>query len=246
MVPNIGWFLLSGALVAFFYGAVGHGGASGYLALMALFGFAPSAMKPIALLLNIFVAGVAFINYARQGFFNRKLFAAFSITSIPAAYIGGGLNVAPDLYKKLLAVVLLFAVARMLWISQNETKDFCAKPINYYLALVLGAFVGLFSGVIGIGGGIILSPLILLLSWGKIKETAGVSALFIALNSISGLLAQVQQGVVFDNNIVGLVLIVLGGGFVGSLWGSKYVQNKHLTLLLSGVLLLAVLKLFYY
>jgi uncharacterized membrane protein YfcA len=219
-IENIFIFLLILPFVSFFYASVGHGGASGYLALMALFSVTPELMKPTALLLNLFVAALAFYYYYKEGYFNKKLFLYFAIASIPMSIIGGYIEVDATIYKKILAVLLLFAILKML-------------------------NIGFFSGLIGIGGGIILSPIILLFHWGKMKEAAAVSALFIWVNSAGGLLGQLSSGVSLNIESFGLVAIALIGGFFGAYYGSKKMNNQSLRYLLAMVLVIACIKLFY-
>ena len=148
-------------IVAFLYASVGHGGASGYLALMSLFAFPITFMKPTALILNILVAGISFYFYYREKKFDWKLFYPFAITSIPFSFLGGIITIETHIYKIILATILLFAVARLLGLFGKQKGEL--KPINIPLALFIGAVIGFLSGLIGIGGGIILSPVILLL-----------------------------------------------------------------------------------
>jgi len=235
-------FLVSLPIVAFLYAAVGHGGASGYLALMALFSFAPEEMKPTALLLNLFVAAISFYHFWRKGFFQLNLFLAFAIGSIPFSFIGGLLEVNVKLYKIILGVLLLFAILKMLNVFGKE-KD-RINPISWTLAIVLGACIGFFSGLIGIGGGIILSPVILVLNWGTVKQAAAASALFIWVNSAAGMAGQLTQGVVFENSSLLYVVMAIAGGFFGGYFGSVKLNNKALRFLLAFVLLFASIKLF--
>ncbi|MEP5340812.1 MAG: sulfite exporter TauE/SafE family protein [Algibacter sp.] len=235
-------FLLILPIVSFLYSSVGHGGASGYLALMALFSFAPESMKPTALLLNIFVAGISFYYYYKEGFFNKKLFLSFAIASIPLAFLGGTLEVDASLYKKILAILLIFAILKMLNIFGKESDTI--KPIKLWQGLIVGGIIGFFSGLIGIGGGIILSPVILLLHWGKMKEAAAVSALFIWVNSASGLIGQLSSGVVLEKESFLLVTIAIVGGIFGGYYGSKKINNQKLRYILAFVLIIACVKLF--
>ncbi|MFP2996626.1 sulfite exporter TauE/SafE family protein [Spongiivirga sp. MCCC 1A20706] len=236
-------FLAILPVVAFLYAAVGHGGASGYLALMSLFSFMPETMKPTALLLNLFVAGIAFYHYYRSGYFNKKLFLYFAISSIPLAFFGGTMNIDADVYKKILAILLIFAILKMLNIFGKESNT--VKEVRLWQGLLVGAFIGFFSGLIGIGGGIILSPVILLLHWGNMKEAAAVSALFIWVNSAAGLAGQFSNnGMVLNEWSVVMVAIALIGGTLGGYYGSKKMSNNRLRYLLAFVLVLASLKLF--
>jgi len=236
-------FLLLLPMIAFLYASVGHGGASGYLALMAIFNFAPESMKPTALLLNLFVAAIAFYHYYKAGHFNKKLFLSFAVASIPAAFFGGTLQVDATLYKQILGVLLIFAILKMLDVFGKESYQI--KEIKIWQGLVAGGVIGFFSGLIGIGGGIILSPVILLLHWGKMKEAAAVSALFIWVNSAAGLVGQISSGVQLTNLSYILVGFALVGGFLGSYYGSKKLNNQKLRNLLAFVLILAAVKLFF-
>ena len=239
---NIWPFLAILPIVAFLYASVGHGGASGYLALMAIFSFAPEAMKPTALLLNLFVAAIAFYHYYKQGHFNKKLFLSFAIASIPTAFLGGTIDVDATIYKKILGVLLIFAILKMLNIIGKESQYI--KDVKIWQGLLVGGIIGFFSGLIGIGGGIILSPVILLLHWGKMKEAAAVSALFIWVNSAAGLFGQLSCGVTLSSQSFVLVGFALLGGFFGSYLGSHKFNNKHLRQVLAFVLIIASVKLF--
>ena len=242
-IEHITIFLFILPIIAFLYASVGHGGASGYLALMAIFSFAPETMKPTALLLNIFVSGIAFYHYCKAGYFNKKLFLMFAVASIPMAFLGGTVEVDASIYKKILALLLVFAILKMLNVFGKENN--IIKEVNIWQGLMVGGVIGFFSGLIGIGGGIILTPIILLLHWGKMKEAAAVSALFILVNSIAGLLGQLSIGVSISSDSFILVAIALVGGFLGSYYGSKKYNNMLLRYLLAIVLIIASVKLFF-
>ena len=229
-------------IVAFLYASVGHGGASGYLALMAFFSFAPETMRPTALLLNIFVSAIAFIQYYRSGYFKWKLFWPFAAASVPAAFIGGMVTIDEGIYKKILAVLLLLSVVKLVGLKENRNKPL----VEYHLitSILSGAAIGLFSGMIGIGGGIILSPLILLLHWADMKKTAAVSALFIFVNSIAGLTGLFINGVQFTTTMVLMLVIAFIGGMAGAYLGAKRFNTVKLKYLLSFVLVIAAVKLF--
>ena len=236
-------FLIILPIVAFLYASVGHGGASGYLALMVLFSFAPETMKPTALFLNLFVAAIAFYHYYKAGYFNKKLFLPFAIASIPLAFLGGMIDIDASIYKKVLGILLIFAILKMLDVFGKESS--LIKDIKLWQGLVVGGIIGFFSGLIGIGGGIILTPIILLLHWGKMKEAAAVSALFIWVNSASGLVGQFTSGVTLSSQSFVLVAMALVGGFFGSYYGSKKFDNKLLRYMLAFVLIIASVKLFF-
>ncbi len=228
-------------LVAFLYSSVGHGGASGYLALMAFFSFSPETMRPIALLLNIFVSLIAFIQYYRAGFFRWNLFWPYALASFPAAFIGGMITVDVGFYKKTLAVLLLFSVVKLIGIK-FKTASFDLKQ-NVFLALLIGAIIGLFSGMIGIGGGIILSPILLLLQWADMKKTAAASALFIFVNSIAGLAGLFTKGFEFKTEMGWMIVLALIGGIAGSHFGANKFKSEFLNKILAIVLIIASIKL---
>ncbi len=235
-------FLLILPIISFLYASVGHGGASGYLALMALFSFAPETMKPTALLLNLFVAGISFYYYYKEGHFNKNLFISFAITSIPFAFLGGTIDIDASIYKKVLAVLLVFAILKMLNLFGKESD--ALKKVKLWQGLLVGGIIGFFSGLIGIGGGIILTPVILLLHWGRMKEAAAVSALFIWVNSASGLFGQLSTGISLGKESLLLIAIALLGGFFGGYMGSKKLNNHRLRYILVLVLIIACVKLF--
>jgi len=242
-IQHIWLFLIILPVVAFLYSTVGHGGASGYLALMALFSFAPETMKPTALLLNLFVAGIAFYHYYKAGHFNKKLFLSFAMASIPLAFLGGMITVDASIYKKILAALLIFAILKMLNVFGKDNAQI--KDQKLWQGLIVGGIIGFFSGLIGIGGGIILTPIILFLHWGKMKEAAAVSALFIWVNSASALVGQFTSGVTLSLQSFVLVAIAFVGGFLGSYYGSKKFNNQRLRYLLAVVLTIASFKLLF-
>jgi uncharacterized membrane protein YfcA len=237
-----GYFLLILSFIAFLYSSVGHGGASGYLALFALFDLDTSMMKSSALLLNLFVSSISFVQYFRKGFFNLKLFLCFAITSIPLAFFGGTIQLNPIIYKRILGVCLIFAVLRILGIFGKPSKNL--KPFSPPLALIIGGSIGFFSGLIGIGGGIILSPIILIMQWENVKTTAGISALFIFVNSLAGWLGNSLNGNPIYPQIYLFVIFALVGGFLGSYYGAVKFDNQVIKVILALVLLSASFKLF--
>ena len=229
--------------VAFLYASVGHGGASGYLALMAIFSMAPAVMKPSALLLNLFVSLVAFVQFYRAGHFNAKLFMPFAIASVPFSFMGGLILIDSTVYKQILGILLLLPVARFLFFTKADTKEL--KPAPVVWSLLIGAVIGFLSGLIGIGGGILLSPIVLLLHWANQKQAAAVSALFIFVNSLSGLAGQLVKGVAFSNDMFLYVAIAFAGGIAGAWLGAMRLPHRGLQNILALVLLVAACKLLF-
>lgn len=230
-------------LIAFLYASVGHGGASGYLALMAIFSIAPEVMKPTALLLNLFVSLTSFIQFYRGKHFLWKIFLPLALASIPLAFIGGLVVVDGALYKKMLGVLLLIPVARFLFFSNTPASGL--KKSNPVLSVFIGTAIGFLSGLIGIGGGIILSPVLLFLKWTDQKQTAAISALFIFVNSLSGLAGQLTKGVQFNVDMVWYVAIAFTGGLLGAYFGALKFKQTILKNVLAVVLLLAAFKLLF-
>ncbi len=240
MTPELIFYILL-FLVAMVYAAVGHGGASGYLALMALFNMAPAQMKPTALLLNLFVSLTAFIQYYRGGHFRWSLFWPLALASVPFAYLGGLIVVDDHLYKKILGVLLLLPVARFWFFQKMEPTEF--RDADWRLSLLAGAVIGLLSGMIGIGGGILLSPVLLLLQWSSQKQTAAISAIFIFVNSMAGLAGQLTRGITFSQDMVLYVCLAFAGGLVGAWMGALRFRQEMLRNVLALVLLVAAVKL---
>ena len=230
-------------ILAFLYASVGHGGASGYLALMALYGIAPQEMKPTALVLNLFVSLTSFIQYYRGHYFKRSLFLRVAIASVPMAFIGGMVTLDDHLYKRLLGLLLLFPIFRFFFFKSPAEAEL--KPYSSIGALAIGAAVGLLSGMIGIGGGIILSPFLILLKWTDQKQTAAISAAFIFVNSLSGLGGMLTQGISFNAHMWGYVVVAFLGGLLGAYLGSKKLKQDALKYVLATVLLVAAYKLLF-
>lgn len=230
-------------VVAFLYASVGHGGASGYLALMAIFSVAPDVMKPTALLLNLFVSLTSFIQFYRGKHFDWKIFLPFAIASVPMAFVGGLISVDAVVYKKILGLLLLIPIIRFLFFRNISVTEL--KKSNIALSLVIGASIGFLSGMIGIGGGIILSPVLLLLKWTDMKRTAGISALFIFVNSLSGLVGQFTKGIHFGPDMYAYVAVAFTGGICGAFYGSLRFNQSVLKYMLAVVLMVASYKLLF-
>lgn len=232
------------ALVAFLYSSVGHGGASGYLAIMAMVGVAPMMMKQSALVMNLAVSLFSFIGFYRAGAFKLKLFLPFMLASIPMAYLGGTMSLSDSIYKKILAICIFISIIRMVFQFEDNQKPNTKIPL--WAGLLSGGSIGLISGLIGIGGGIILSPLMLLMRWAKLRETAAVSALFIFVNSLSGFYGQVQKnGFYLTQDLQFAIIATIIGGVLGSYFGSHKFKTKTLRYLLAIGLTIASLKLLF-
>jgi len=229
-------------IVAVLYSSVGHGGASGYLAVMAFVAVAPNITRPTALLLNVFVASIAFFQFYRARHFDWKVFLPFAATSIPFAFVGGMINLPTTVYKSILGAVLILAALRLAW---NFTLDKEPKEPKIRLALIIGAIIGLLSGLVGVGGGIFLTPILLLMNWTETKKAAGISALFILVNSIAGLLGNYAQVLQLPVNVWFWIIAAVGGGILGSTLGSRKFNSLTLRRVLAIVLLIAGVKLFF-
>jgi uncharacterized protein len=236
--------LLAGCILiaAVLYSSVGHGGASGYLAAMALFGVAPAIMKPTALVLNIIVAAIATFKFYQAGYFKQSLFIPFAIGSIPCAFIGGSIVLPTQIYKPILGIVLLYAAAKLGLIKATAEPQ-PPRSISNYLAIGLGMAIGLLSGLTGVGGGIFLSPLLLLMRWATIPQAASVSAAFILVNSIAGLAGYLTKFPVLPSSLWLWAIVAAIGGWIGAEYGSKRIGNQQLQQLLAMVLAIAGIKL---
>ena len=225
---------------AILYSSVGHGGASGYLAVMVLFGLAPEQMRPVVLVMNVFVTILVFARLSRSGYFNARLFLPFAISSIPFAFWGGTLKPDDVTYKYFVGIALLVAAWRMLRIT--ETKEADLQPVSWKLALPVGSVLGFIAGLTGVGGGIYLSPLLLMLGWTTMRGSAAISSAFILLNSLAGLGGYAYKGLPWPEHVWLYVIIAMAGGLVGSEIGSHTVNQLTLKKLLGLVLIIAGAK----
>jgi uncharacterized membrane protein YfcA len=226
------------AFAAALYASVGHGGASAYLAILSLYGVPADQMATSALVLNVLVAGVALFTYARAGHLSARLAVPFLIASPPAAYVGGLLRVSPRLYGVLLAVALVFAAARLWWTPEERAW----RPVAWSLALPVGAAIGLLSGIVGVGGGIFLSPLMILAGWAGAKPTSAAAAIFIVVNSLAGLAGRAARGALILGPVWPLVAVAFAGGLVGSRLGARTLLPLHLRRILSVLLVFVAAK----
>jgi len=236
------WIAALMAIAAALYSSVGHGGASAYLAIMALFSVAPEVMRPTALALNLVVASFAAARFALGGQTNWRLLAAFAITAVPAAFAGGSIALPPELYRPLVGVVLLGAAARLFWQPERLSERPLHSP-SLAVTLPAGAALGLLAGLTGTGGGIFLSPLIILFGWEDARKTAGVAAAFIVLNSLAGLAGNLASVERLPPELPLLATAVFAGALAGSWLGVSRLPRHRLLQALAIVLVIAALKL---
>ena len=251
-------------LAAALYSSVGHGGASGYLAAMALFGLAPAVMRPTALCLNILVSSLGALRFHRAGHFRWRAFWPFALTSVPAAYVGGAITLPTTVYKQLVGLALLFAAFRLSIHarrlarandpnarddtssgSATMTEEATTRDAPLGTAMLLGVLTGLLSGLTGVGGGIFLSPLLLLAGWANARQTAAVSAAFIFVNSAAGLLGNPAGVKSVSAALPYFALAALTGGLIGTEFGSRRLAPLWVRRLLAAVLVVAGLKLIF-
>lgn len=226
--------------VALLYSSVGHGGASGYLAVMGLIGMTESQMKPTALILNILVAGVGSYRYLRAQCFDWRTFWPFAAGSIPFAFFGGTQKLSGDLYRQTLGIVLIVAAIAMVVRFKNDEKS---ADVPVPIGAAAGMGIGFISGLIGVGGGIFLSPLLILTRWATTKQTLGISSLFILVNSVAGLLGHLSNLQSVPIAAAYIAPAALLGGLLGSWLGSRRLGVPALRILLSAVLATASFKL---
>lgn len=233
--------ILAMFVAALLYAAVGHGGASSYLAIMALAGVAPETMKPVALTLNVFVASIALSKYARAGYFSWPLFWPLAIVSVPCAYLGGLLTLPPSLYRPLVGGVLCYCA----WLILRRTPAADSAPIKLpprWQLSVSGGVIGFLSGITGVGGGIFLSPLMLLLRWAPVKHLSGVAAAFILANSLAALAGMSDIASRLPSTMPVWIVAVCVGGYIGAELGSRHLPSIMIRRLLAVVLLVAGTK----
>lgn len=235
---NLDFLLLATAIfvVALLYSSVGHAGASGYIAVMTLFGIGVEVIRPTALTLNIIVAAIGTLQWWRAGHFSWSLFWPFAVLSVPAAFLGGWLHVAAHYLKILIGLVLWFSAWRLL---QRKTDPPDIVRPSRAVSLAGGAGIGFLSGLTGTGGGIFLTPLMLFCRWARVREAAAVSSLFILVNSSSGLAGYVRSGRELPDFAWPLAVVVAAGGFLGSRLGSRHLPSRGICLLLAVVLVVA-------
>ena len=234
-----GWIILLAAVfaVAFLYSSVGHGGATGYLAMLAIVGIAPASAKVAVLIANIFVASIAFWRFYKAGLFDWKIFVSFAVASIPLAYLGSKIHVSLQTYKIVLGAVLSVAGLVLLFRSRWQTDDVVVRKCLLPVALLVGAVLGFLAGLTGIGGGVFLSPILYLFRWVKPKTTGGIAAGFIVVNSISGLAGTSWEKITHAGPLLWLTAPAVVGALLGTHFGARRWSSVIFSRVLAGILI---------
>jgi uncharacterized protein len=228
--------------IAILYSTVGYAGASGYIAVMALLSFAPDAIKPTSFILNVVVASIASVKYLRAGYFDKKIFLPFTISSIPMAFLGGYIKLSPKYFTLIAGLFLVVSSFLIIIREYFKPSEESIKPMHFSYGLSIGSLIGLISGLIGVGGGIFLSPIIVSANWTSVKNASGVAALFILCNSLAGLAGHLIAFNKVDHNIIYWIIAVVIGGLLGSHLGTVKFNNKIIIVCLFVILLTAGLK----
>jgi uncharacterized membrane protein YfcA len=229
-------------IIAILYSSVGHAGASGYLAVMAILSFAPESIKPTSLILNIVVAAITSYKFIKAGYFDKKIFLSFIVTALPLAFLGGYISISPHYFKLLAGIFLILSAFFLIVKEFISTPVTPIKSMSLFGTLSIGSVIGFVSGLIGVGGGIFLSPIMIISNLTSVKNASGVAALFILCNSIAGLAGHISALNKIDFTIFYWIAAVLIGGFIGSYLGTKKFNNKVIISCLFIVLLTAGLK----
>ena len=233
---------LAVGVIAFLYSSVGHAGASGYIAIMTLWGLAPTIIRPTALVLNILVASIGAFQFWRAGHFGWRLFWPFALLSVPAAYLGGYIQPSASVLRILIGLVLIFSAVRLIFRRGDPPE---VIPPSRPTAIGVGGAIGFLSGLTGTGGGIFLTPLLLFCRWAYIRQAAAVTALFILVNSIAGLFGYFTATHFIPSLGLVLAAATMIGGILGSHFGSRRFPVRTISILLATVLLIAGIKLIF-
>ncbi|NPV89512.1 MAG: sulfite exporter TauE/SafE family protein [Firmicutes bacterium] len=223
------------------YSSVGQGGASGYLAAMALLGVEPAAMKSTGLMLNVLVSAIATVRYYRAKNFSWQVFLPITLSSIPFAFIGGALSLPNQVYKIIAGIILLFCSC-LLFFNKKETDE-CPSTMLIPFAILAGVLIGFLSGIVGVGGGIFLAPLLIFTGWANTREILGLSAAFVLANSISGLLGNLTSVTLLPNYVPVLAVAAILGGLIGTSIGINRATTLTIRRILAVVLVIAAVKL---
>jgi len=241
VVTALDWIVMVAAVltVAFFYSSVGHGGATGYLAALALLGIAPASARVAVLVANVLVAGVAWWRFWRAGHFDWRVLASFALASIPCAYLGSRVHIAPQIYQLVLGGVLTVAGLTLMFRSRWQTDDVALHKFLLPVALVIGAILGFLAGLTGIGGGVFLSPILYVFRWVKPKTTGGIAAGFIVVNSIAGLVGAGWEKISHAGVLLWLTVPAVAGALLGTHLGARRWSSVTFSRVLAGVLVFA-------
>jgi uncharacterized membrane protein YfcA len=237
----LNWTILLAAVftVAFFYSSVGHGGATGYLAALALIGVAPASARVAVLIANVFVASVAWWRFWKAGHSDWKILLLFAIASVPCAWLGSKIKISPHTYKLVLGGVLTAAGLILFFRARWQTDDVPVRKFFWPLGLIVGAVLGFLAGLTGIGGGVFLSPVLYLFRWVKPKTTGGIAAGFIVLNSIAGLAGAGWAKITHAGPLLWLTLPAVIGALLGTHFGARRWSSVTFSRVLAGVLVFA-------
>jgi uncharacterized membrane protein YfcA len=235
------WLILLASVftVAFFYSSVGHGGATGYLAALALLGIAPSSARVAVLVANVLAAGIAWWRFCQAGHFDWRVLLPFAVASVPCAWLGARIHVNPHAYKLVLGCVLTLAGLTLLLRVRWQTDDVPVWKFFWPLALLVGAVLGFLAGLTGIGGGVFLSPLLYLFRWVKPKTTGGIAAGFIVVNSIAGLIGAGWEKITHAGPLLWLTLPAVIGALLGTHYGARRWNSVAFSRVLASVLIFA-------
>ncbi|MDG1096378.1 MAG: sulfite exporter TauE/SafE family protein [Methylophilaceae bacterium] len=226
---------------ALLYASVGHGGASGYLAVMALLSVAPESMRPAALALNVLVSSIALYKFYRVKAFSLQLLLPIIAGSIPFSFIGGLISLPATIYKPIIGVVLIVA-AWQIFVQSKHVPTIVKQSPSKFALFGMGSGLGLLSGLTGVGGGIFLSPILILMNWAETKMISGIASAFILVNSLSGLAGVLTQNYVLPNGLIYWALAAVSGGLIGAEYGSRRLANPTIRQLLALVLVIAGMK----
>lgn len=229
-------------LIAALYSSVGHAGASGYLAIMALLSFAPDEIKPTSLVLNIAVAGIASWRYLRAGCFDAKVFWPLALVAIPLAFIGGAVELPARIFRIAAGFFLVASAAILAWRAFRQVEVEEARRLNWPMAALIAAPIGFVSGIIGVGGGIFLSPILIAGRYARVRTVSGIAAHFILVNSCAGLVGQFSTGLVLHSDLLLWLIAVIAGGLLGSYLGVSRFGARAIMVVLFVVLLSAGVK----
>jgi len=232
------------AVVAVLYSSVGHGGASGYIAILALFSLPPEVIRPVALLLNVVVAGFATYRFSRAGLVDWKSAAPLVICSMPLAFIGGSIALPTEIYRPVLGVLLVLSAIYLIWrtLQPANAFEYIEKKVPLSGSIVAGSSIGLISGLSGIGGGVLLSPFFLVSGWAGARQTAGIAAVFIVANSMAGLAGTIVSLETLPIDMWVWAGMVFVGSLIGTTLGVRFLPVKPLIWMLAVAILISGAK----